>query len=157
MKNNSTIIPLLISVVIAGIIVFYYFRFYRRMIPPVKGKVSSKFGNRKHPISGITTFHNGVDIAIPVGTVIISPYSGKVAQVNVSDLGGKQIIIKHDNGYKTGYAHLSSQLVVTGEKVKKGQKIALSGNTGQSTGPHLHLTLTNPSGQKIDPESLFKF
>jgi murein DD-endopeptidase len=156
MNRNRNIILITVSVV-AGIIVLYYFISRRKWITPVKGKISSPFGNRKHPITGITTFHNGIDIAVPVGTIIVCPYNGEVIQVNVSDLGGKQIIIMHDNGYKTGYAHLSQQLVIKGEKVKKGQKIALSGNTGKSTGPHLHLTLTNPSGQKIDPESIFKF
>lgn len=121
---------------------------------PVIGTITSKFGNRIHPVSKISTFHNGVDIAVPVGTEIKSPLAGKVVNVYENEAGGKQLIIDHDNGMRTGYAHLSGYKVARGQRIKEGQVVALSGNTGKSTGPHLHLTLT-VNGNKVDPQSYF--
>jgi murein DD-endopeptidase MepM/ murein hydrolase activator NlpD len=126
-------------------------------INPVTGKISSKFGRRKAPTPGASTIHNGVDIAVPVGTEVKSPWDGTVLQTYANDAGGRQMIVAHTNGYRTGYAHLSAYRARAGQKVKAGDTICLSGNTGHSTGPHLHFTLTNPDGAKIDPESIFNF
>jgi murein DD-endopeptidase MepM/ murein hydrolase activator NlpD len=124
-------------------------------LKPVVAKITSGFGYRTDPKTGKQkAFHNGIDLAVPVGTPIKSPMDGVVSLVNSGGDGGNQIIIRHNNGYFTGYAHLSKQLVKKGDKVKKGDVIGLSGNTGKSTGPHLHLTMTDPSGAKIDPQKL---
>ena len=124
---------------------------------PVTGRITSKFGKRKAPIAGASTYHNGVDIAVPAGTEIKSPWDGTVLQTYSNDAGGRQMIVTHTNGYRTGYAHLSAFRARAGQQVKAGDTICLSGNTGRSTGPHLHFTLTNPDGAKIDPETIFNF
>lgn len=120
-------------------------------LQPVVSKISSPFGNRIHPVTRQQRFHNGIDLAVPVGTQVRCPMDGTISNVFFSQDGGNQVLIKHSNGYQTGFAHLSKTLVKKGQKVKRGQVIALSGNTGRSTGPHVHLTLRNSSGTLIDP------
>lgn len=122
----------------------------RKGVDPVKGTVSSKYGVRS---SG---FHNGTDIAVPVGTSVRSPWRGTVIDTYSNAQGGLQMIIDHPNGYRTGYAHLSATVASKGDKVWRGQIVAKSGNSGQSTGPHLHFTLRK-DGERIDPESVFDF
>lgn len=123
----------------------------RKGVTPVKGTVTSRFGVRS---SG---FHNGTDIAVPVGTKVRSPWRGTVSEVYTNSAGGRQVIINHPNGYRTGYAHLSDALVSDGQKVRRGQVIAKSGNSGtHTTGPHLHFTLRK-DGELVDPESKFNF
>lgn len=143
------------AVIFASVAVLYLLRW--RKVQPVKGKVTSKFGNRTAPTAGSSTDHNGVDIAVPVGTKVRSPWAGKVTSVLTNNAGGKQMIVTHWNGYKTGYAHLSEWKAQKGDNVHAGQVIALSGNTGNSTGPHLHFTLTGKDGMKMDPEKKFHF
>ena len=142
---------------ITFIVLYTKFRKMKTATVPVKGRVTSKFGSRKHPVTGVITNHNGVDIAAPLGTPIVAPLDGTVIDVNTHQTGGKQLIIKHINGYRTGYAHLSKYAVNKGDKVKQGQVIAYVGNTGVSTGPHLHFTVTNPMGIKVNPEDYFTF
>jgi murein DD-endopeptidase MepM/ murein hydrolase activator NlpD len=127
----------------------------RRYLSPVKGRLVSPFGERINPITKIKEFHNGIDIAIPSGTPIRSPASGKVINVYSSLAGGNQIILSHPSGEITGYAHLSKSLVKTGDKVAKGQVFAYSGVTGQVTGAHLHLSLRNKQGKYINPANYF--
>lgn len=134
----------------AAIIVYIYFN--RRMTMPVNGKISSGFGNRINPITGIQSFHNGIDIAVPTGTGVKSPSKGIVTSTFSNSIGGNQLIIKHDNGYTTGYAHLDKILVNKGEQVKKHQQIALTGSTGKVTGQHLHLTVKDAAGNYLDPQ-----
>lgn len=122
----------------------------RKGVDPVKGKVSSKYGVRN---SG---FHNGTDIAVPVGTAVKSPWRGTVIDTYSNAQGGLQMIIDHHNGYRTGYAHLSATVAKKGDSVSRGQVVARSGNTGHSTGPHLHFTLRK-DGERVDPESIFNF
>ena len=124
---------------------------------PVTGRITSKFGKRKAPIAGASTYHNGVDIAVPAGTQVKAPWDGTVLSTYSNAAGGNQMIVKHPNGYRTGYAHLSAFAAAKGQAVKQGDTICLSGNTGRSTGPHLHFTLTDPHGQKVDPETVFDF
>lgn len=124
-------------------------------LKPVSAKITSKFGIRIDPKTGKkNAFHNGIDLAVPLNTPIKCPFPGIVISVTSGGDGGNQVIIKHDNGYSTGYAHQNKVLVKKGDKVKQGAVIGLSGNTGKSTGPHLHLTLTDPSGVKIDPQKI---
>lgn len=117
--------------------------------------VNSHYGYRKQ----FRRNHYGTDIKVYVGDTIRAAFSGKVRVV--LDQGrkkgfGKYIIIRHPNGLETVYGHLSKQLVTPDEIVKAGQPIALGGNTGFSTGPHLHFE-TNFLGRHIDPELLFSF
>jgi len=122
---------------------------------PARGRVSTKFGPRVHPITGAKQTHNGIDIAMAIGTDLKAPADAVVLSVYTHATGGKSIILQHAGGWRTGYAHLSQQLVKVGDKLTAGQVFAKSGNTGASTGPHLHLTLTDPAGQKVDPEQYF--
>lgn len=122
---------------------------------PVSGRITSKFGNRTHPVTGVAgKFHNGVDIAVPVGTPVLSPADGKVVSVYTNSSGGIQLIVQHNNGFRTGYAHLNEVIAKAEQTVAKGEVIAKSGNTGASTGPHLHLTLRK-NGELVDPEEYF--
>lgn len=111
---------------------------------PIDGKViiSSHFNpNRKHPVTGKVRPHNGTDFAVRVGTPIVSPADGIVEIAKYSRSAGYYIVIRHHNSYSTVYMHLSKLLVKPGQRVKIGQVIARSGNTGISTGPHLHYEL----------------
>ncbi len=118
-------------------------------------KISSGFGPRKSPKAGASSDHNGVDLSVPVNTAVFSPMDGVVEKIYENDKGGKQLIIRHSDGSKSGYAHLNGYDVSVGQSITRGQKIALSGNTGISTGPHLHFTFRNPSGQFVDPVDFF--
>ncbi|WP_163559295.1 peptidoglycan DD-metalloendopeptidase family protein [Halomonas sp. NO4] len=102
-------------------------------------RLSSSFNpNRKHPVTGRVSPHRGTDFAMPIGTPIVTPANGRVEKVGNHPLAGRYLVIRHDNGYRTRYLHLSRQLVSRGDRVAMGERIALSGNTGRSTGPHLH-------------------
>ncbi|MFA5290953.1 MAG: M23 family metallopeptidase, partial [Candidatus Paceibacterota bacterium] len=99
--------------------------------------------------------HNGIDLAASIGSQVYSAEDGQVAGIGDTDktcLGasfGKWVLIKHNNGLSTLYAHLSSIKVGSGQSVKRGEVIALSGNTGYSTGPHLHFSLYASGGVKV--------
>ena len=122
-----------------------------------KMRVSSHFGNRTHPVTGEPDrFHNGIDVPAVRFTAVHSPWDGTVAEVWNHEFGGVSLRISHDNGYTTGYAHLEAVQVSKGQKVKAGDKVALSGNTGRSGGPHLHFTLRDKSGTLINPLTQFK-
>ena len=105
---------------------------------PTKGWISSRFGYRISPFTNEKEFHNGLDISARMGSPIIAPADGVVSSVGKDYGFGTLITISHGYGLKTKYAHLSKVLVKNGQAVKRGQKIALMGNTGRSTGPHLH-------------------
>lgn len=108
---------------------------------PVSGTLSSDFGYREHPIEGEERFHYGVDLAADTGAEIDSFADGAVTAVGESSSYGKYLIVAHRGGYSTLYAHCSKVVVSSGDKVKKGQKIAEVGETGLATGPHLHFEL----------------
>ncbi|QFT84368.1 Murein DD-endopeptidase MepM [Halomonas sp. THAF12] len=102
-------------------------------------RISSSFNLRRHhPVTGRISPHKGTDFAMPSGTPVDAPADGRVELVGNHPLAGRYIVIRHDNGYKTRYLHLSKPLVSRGERVTRGERIALSGNTGRSTGAHLH-------------------
>lgn len=123
----------------------------------ITGRITSGFGLRVHPITGKESGHNGVDIAAPVGTPIYSPIDGVVTMRNTHATGGLQLAIENRNtGIRVGFAHLSEQVATMGQKITKGQVVAKSGNTGASTGPHLHYTYA-VNGQKIDPTPYITF
>jgi len=101
-------------------------------------RISSPFGERIHPVYGRKSFHKGVDLAAPNGTPIYATADGIVAFAGVCNGYGNFIKLNHQNGYKTGYAHMSRMVVKTNDKVKKGDLIGYVGSTGTSTGNHLH-------------------
>ena len=108
---------------------------------PVSGRASSGFGYRVHPIHKAVKYHYGTDIAIGSGTEIYAFADGTVAVSTFESGYGNYLVIEHEDGYKTLYAHCSKLLVSVGESVEKGQVVATVGSTGQSTGPHLHFEL----------------
>ncbi len=105
---------------------------------PVKGRITSSFGKRTDPFTKQKKFHCGIDISCNEGTPVKASYDGKVIYSDWKDGYGKVVIIKHDKGYITVYAHNSENIVNVGDKVKKGTVIAYSGMTGAVTGAHLH-------------------
>ena len=112
---------------------------FGKILWPVKyGKITSKFGNRTHPVLKSVKFHRGVDIAVSVGTPVYLGIKGKVTFAGRKGNYGNLVEIERDDGIKVRYAHLNSIDVVTGQKVSDGEKVAETGNTGMSTGPHLH-------------------
>lgn len=113
--------------------------------------ISSQFGYRIHPITGDLKFHSGVDIAAPEGTDIYSCMEGTVVRAGWSDSYGNFVEIQNDRGDKTKYAHCSRLHVSTGQKVKRRDKIAEVGSTGNSTGNHLHLEFISPDGTYLNP------
>lgn len=129
-----------------------------RCIPAIKPTVGNYsidgFGMRRHPILGIRRFHNGIDINCDYNTPVRSPGDGKVAVVERRAGFGLVIEVDHGFGYRTIYAHLSKATVEEGEKVKRGQIIAKSGNSGLSSGPHLHYEIHH-EGIAMDPTDFF--
>ena len=122
-----------------------------------EGRISSPFGPRKHPVTGVeATHHNGVDIATPTGTPVYTPVAGKVTLAASGPIGGLQIVIRADIITTYHFLHLSEALVKAGDVVYKGTLIAKSGNTGRSTGPHLHFGI-KCNGKYINPEPLINF
>lgn len=112
------------------------------------------FGMRKHPILGVRRFHHGIDINCNYGTEVHSPGDGKVTAVERRAGFGRVVEIDHGFGYKTIYAHLSKAMVKRGQSVKRGEVIAKSGNSGLSTGPHLHYEVHH-NGVTLDPTDFF--
>jgi len=105
---------------------------------PTRGWVTSSFGMRNSPFSGRRKMHEGLDIAARTGTPIVATADGIVSRSETAPGYGKLVVIDHGYGYKTFYAHNSRNLVKIGERVRRGQKIAEVGNTGSSTGSHVH-------------------
>ena len=119
---------------------------------PTRGAISSRFGMREDPFTRMRRFHNGLDIANMTGTKIWAARSGQVAAVDGNATFGWYVVLKHSGGYQTWYAHLSRILVKTGQWVNQGQMIAEMGNTGYSTGSHLHFSIFKRS-DPVDPLS----
>lgn len=113
-------------------------------------KISSGFGMRDHPILGRKIHHNGVDFALPVGTAVQAVAKGKVISSGFERTAGKYITLYHAGGWYSRYMHLSAIKVIPGREIEAGETIALSGNSGRSTGAHLHLEI-GYRGVPLDP------
>ena len=142
------------------------------MKTPINGAVlSSGYGMRKHPILGYDRIHQGVDFAAPKGTPIMAAGNGFIEKIGMNGGAGNYIRIKHLNGYKTAYGHMSkfASGMKKGTKVTQGQTIGFVGSTGMSTGPHLHyevifnnkkinpMKMKLPSGRKLKGKILEDF
>ena len=110
-------------------------------VTPALGWVSSDFGWREHPVDGGEKFHNGVDLAVNDGTDVLAFADGTVDYIGDSPIYGLYLQLSHPGGLKSFYAHCSELLVQQGQTVAAGERVALSGATGNSTGPHLHFEL----------------
>ena len=120
-------------------------------IKPISGgRLSSGFGRRVAPKKGASTFHRGADFAIPIGTSVMASSGGTVVRAGWGAGYGYCVYIQHPNGMMTRYGHLKKVLVYTGQNVRQGERIALSGNTGVSTGPHLHFEIL-VDGVQVNP------
>ena len=119
-------------------------------VTPAMGIISSGFGYREHPLSGEEKFHNGVDLAVEKGTEVQAFADGVVDFIGKSDAYGNYVQLRHANGVTSFYAHCSELLLPKGTEVKAGDVIALSGDTGDVTGPHLHFEL-KVDGIRVDP------
>ena len=120
-------------------------------IKPISGgRLSSGFGRRNAPTKGASTYHKGIDWATPTGTAVMASSGGTVVKAGWGSGYGYVVYIQHADGRQTRYGHLSKVLVTTGQTVSQGQKIALSGNTGVSTGPHVHFEILI-NGTQVNP------
>lgn len=118
--------------------------------PPAHGTVSSLFGYRTDPISGSYKLHSAVDIAVNEGTKVSAAWDGIVTNCGYDNTAGNFVWMVHKNGCETLYCHCSEILVKTGDVIRAGEVVALSGNTGYSTGPHLHFGIKK-DGEMVDP------
>jgi murein DD-endopeptidase MepM/ murein hydrolase activator NlpD len=117
---------------------------------PAQGWITSYYGWRNDPFTGAREFHNGLDIGVDVGTPIRAAMEGIVADTGYSSISGNYVLIAHHGGWSTFYCHLSKILVGDGERVGLGEKIGLSGNTGYTTGPHVHFSVFK-NGRSVNP------
>lgn len=130
---------------------------------PVKGvKVTSLYGNRKHPVTGVYRMHYGIDIGAPNGWETVASKAGTVTHVgwenpsNKNQGYGLRVWVEHAGGYRSVYAHLSKTSVKVGQNVKRGQKIGEIGSTGSSTGPHCHWEIRDKNGNRTNPAPSLK-
>ena len=123
--------------------------------PLPQGILTSSYGMRISPISGMEKFHHGVDLAAPVGTPVLACRGGIVETCGKDNVYGNYIVLKHDNNTQSLYAHLSKIEVTEGSRVERGNKIGLVGTTGMSTGPHLHFEMRMNGHSQVPPNSLF--
>ena len=119
---------------------------------PVRGPVNSGYGGRTSPWSAKSEFHSGLDIGAPIGTPVKAPAPGTVVFAGTHPEYGQTLIIDHGNDTKSLYGHLSKLSVVVDQKIQRGEPIAMTGNTGRSSGPHLHYEI-QVKGQSVNPTS----
>lgn len=131
-------------------------------VMPCKGRISSGYGKRKPPTPGASTYHNGIDIAVPIGTPVKAVADGKVVAVGKASGYGQWVVLEHKVNGKivtSEYGHISKWTVNLGQVVSQGQTIALSGNRGTSSGPHCHLTIREGKlgkGKAVNPYTYIK-
>jgi murein DD-endopeptidase MepM/ murein hydrolase activator NlpD len=119
--------------------------------PVDSGYITSDYGLRVDPFTGLRTFHPGVDFAAPEGSKVLAVAAGIVVDAGERNGYGNMVEIDHGNGYVTRYGHNASIMVKPGERIRKGQAIALMGDTGRSTGPHVHFEVLL-NGNTVNPE-----
>ncbi|MCL2362655.1 MAG: M23 family metallopeptidase [Defluviitaleaceae bacterium] len=119
-------------------------------INPIQGIITSPGGLRYNPVTRRREFHDGIDIGAPIGTPVVAPRDGTVLAIGYSSTWGQFLRLAHSDGYISFMAHLHRVTVSIGDDVSQGQQVAYSGNTGRSTGPHLHFGLFR-DGQYVDP------
>ena len=122
---------------------------------PVRGRLTSGYGNRNSPFTGLRQFHSGIDISAVTGTPVRAAMSGRVSVAGWDSAYGNYVVISHHSGYRTLYAHLNVIRVKSGAYVGAGERIGDVGNTGLSTGSHLHFTVYK-NGRTINPRSLMR-
>ena len=122
----------------------------RLFVAPARGRISSRYGYRTDPFTGLRRFHNGIDLAGEAGAHISAAMRGTVALVGYNGIYGRYVILRHADGYQSLYAHLQSVSVSRGDSVRQGQRIGTMGNTGYSTGTHLHFSVFH-NGEHVDP------
>ena len=113
-------------------------------------RVTSPFGEREHPVAGGTRMHKGIDLAVPIGTPVRAAGTARVRRASHDELNGRILVLDHGHGVSTLYLHNDALLVASGDGVARAEVIARSGNSGRSTGPHLHFQL-ELSGVAVDP------
>ena len=118
----------------------------------ITGRISSGFGRRHSPTAGASSYHKGIDIAVPSGTPIVAAESGTVVTAAYSSSAGNYVMISHGNRLYSVYMHCSKLAVTEGDSVKRGQVIAYAGSTGISTGSHLHFGVSK-NGTYVNPLS----
>jgi LysM repeat protein len=122
---------------------------------PINGYITSPYGYRPSPFTGVRQFHTGLDIGSPSGTPIKAAMAGRVSAAGYDDISGNHVVITHHSGYRTLYAHMSVIRAKVGTYVRTGDRIGDVGSTGLSTGPHLHFTVYK-NGVTVSPLQLIK-
>jgi len=117
---------------------------------PARGWLTSRFGNRISPFTGARQFHGGIDIAGQRGTEVIAPARGRVSYVGKKGALGRTLTIDHGYGVRTMYGHVDEIFAERNQQVERGDVVAALGNTGRSTGPHLHYVV-EVNGKAVDP------
>lgn len=115
--------------------------------------ITSEYGYRENPFTGYKELHPGIDLKADIGTPIYSPYSGRILKSTYNDFLGNTLVVDHGNGYTSHYYHLNSVNKKEGDAVNKGEYIAQTGNSGRSTGPHLHFEIRKED-EVINPVKL---
>lgn len=119
-----------------------------------QGRITSPFGMRHDPINRSWVEHNGVDISAVVGSAVLSPCNGTVAAIYSNAVGGKTMVINSsESDHRFAFCHLSTFVAASGQTISKGQLVARTGNTGRTTGPHLHFSVMS-HGQWVDNQYL---
>jgi murein DD-endopeptidase MepM/ murein hydrolase activator NlpD len=122
---------------------------------PIFGRISSFFGERQDPFTGVERPHNGIDIVSRPLSPVLAAAAGTVADVGFNNNFGNYVILKHPGFYQTLYGHLTRYLVSRGQAIRQGQEIGELGSTGYSTGPHLHFSIFR-NGEAVDPLRFLK-
>jgi murein DD-endopeptidase MepM/ murein hydrolase activator NlpD len=122
---------------------------------PINGAITSPYGYRRDPFSGLRSFHTGLDIRGSTGTPVRAAMAGRVGQIGYDSVFGNYVIVNHHSGYRTLYAHLSVIRTKNGAYVGTGERVGDVGSTGLSTGPHLHF-MVYKNGVTVNPRSLMK-
>ena len=148
---------LLVMILITYLIKKFMYKSFLINPTAKKYRITSPFGRRTSPTTGASTNHNGIDLATPMRTPILAPADGTIGYVVTNDAGGLQVAIDiKDHDLRVGFAHLDEATVRNGQLVRKGDIIAYTGNSGRSTGPHLHLTVKDSFGMQ-NPTKYFTY